>query len=347
MEESGGKLWKADVISGLGEEFAVKGSKDTYGAVDRNYIRNAYNERTMDQIEDCWIPHDCSEVLTGALFQILSEITAYRMEENSESPKAALWKATQHLNRLAFRALDYCPCADIQFEDYVQALIRANEIAYPVDTHGYLEIIKKIFKDRGIEKMEPDQPPKSVSFTWKYDLASIASSRTAAYHFLDDNREILDIPLNQDFEIADIYYTDKVVGAYERLPREIILEYIWQEAVTLKGDEFYELKDKKVPLICGGTLVFEERGNLLYWSRKVGTNPQRVREMGNQRIEKLLHYIRLLIAADKIRVVPAEALLHINPYQPAIEAIQDGGMLQLEMTPEFLNPTKGLVKTDE
>lgn len=341
LEENEGKLWKADVISDLGEEFAVKGSRETYEDVDRNYIRSAYNTKTMDQIKNCWIPHDCSEVLTGALFQILAEIITYRMEKENESARAALWKATQHLNRLAFRALDYCPPVDIQFEDYVQALIRANEIAYPVDTHGYLEIIKEIFKKRGIERIDPDPPPKAVKFTWKYGLESIASSRTAAYHFLDDNREILDIPLNQDFEIADIYYTDKVVGAYERLPREIILEYIWNEAVTLEGDDFVELQNKKVPLRCGGTLVFEERGNLLYWSRKVGTKPKRVKKEGTERIEKLLHYIKLLIAADKIKSVTAEALQHINPYQPAIEAIQDGGMLQLEITPEFLNPTKG------
>lgn len=338
VEEKGGKLWKAEVISGLGEEFAVKDSKETYGAVDRNYIRNAYNTRTMDQIKDCWIPHDCSEVLTGAMFEILAEIVTYRIENNNETVKAALWKATQHLNRLAFRPLDYCTPVDIQFEDYVQALIRANEIAYPVDVHGYLGIIRDVFKKRGIENIDPDPPKKAVDFTWKYGLESIASSRTAAYHFLDDNRKILDIPLEQDFEIADIYFTDKVVGAYERLPREIILEYIWNEAVTLEGDEFGELQNKKVPLRCGGTLVFEARGNLLYWSRKVGLNEKE----GEKRVENLLHFIKLLIAADKIKFVTAEALQHINPYQPAIEAMQDGGMLQLEMTPEFLNPTKGV-----
>jgi hypothetical protein len=29
-------------------------------------------------------------------------------------------------------------------------------------------------------------------------------------------------------EIADIYYTDKVGGGNRRLPREIILEYVWK-----------------------------------------------------------------------------------------------------------------------
>lgn len=337
VEKNDGKLWKAKVISGLGEEFAVKGSKATFGKADRNYIRNAYNKKTMDKIKNCWIPHYCSEVLTGALFEILAKITSYRIKKENETAKDALWNATEHVNKLAFRALDYCPPVDIQYADYVQALIRADEIAYPTDKHGYLKIIKKIFKKRGIEKIDPTPPPKAVTFTWKYDLERIASSHTTAYHFLDDNRKKLKIPKNQDFEIADIYYTDKVVGAHERLPREIILEYIWSEPVILEGEEFGELKNKKVPLRCGGTLVFEERGNILYWSRKASS----VEKEGNERIKNLLHYIKLLIAADKIKLVSREALQYINPYQPAIEAIQDGDMVQLEMTPEFLNPTIG------
>jgi hypothetical protein len=331
---------KADVISGLAEEFAVKASKKRYEAADRHYLRNARNKITMKQIENCWIPHDCSLVLTGAMFQILARITALRMKKEKELAKGALWKATQHLNRLAFRALDFCPPVDIQFADYAQAVIRANEIAYPTDTHGYLKIIKKVFTSRGIDKIDPNPPPEAVELIWKYDLNSIASSRTAAYHFLNDNRESLNIPINQDFEIADVYFTDKVVGANKRLPREIILQYVWTEAVALEGSDFRELQDKRVPLLCGGTLVFEDRGNILYWSRKVGTQPTEVEEEGKQRVEKLLGYIKMLLNAGKIKMVTPEVLQYANPYQPAIEAIQIGDLLNLEITPEFLNPTE-------
>ncbi len=97
------------------------------------------------------------------------------------------------------------------------------------------------------------------------------SSRTAAYHFLNDNRDRLDIPAKQDFEIADLYYTDKVVAGFRKLPREIVLEYVWKEDVLLKGNEFGRLQNRNFSLLCGGTLVFDERGNILYWSKKEGT----------------------------------------------------------------------------
>jgi hypothetical protein len=339
-EISRGNLWNANVISDLGEEFAVKDQEARYGFANRHYLRSAKNKVTMKDIENQWIPHDCSEVLTGAMFHILAKITALRMKKEKESPKEALWKATQHVNRLAFRALDYCPPVDIQFADYAQAVIRANEIAYPVDTHGYVKIIKSIFERRGIDQLDPLEPPEAVELTWKYGLNSIASSRTAAYHFLNDNRERFDIPLNQDFEIVDIYYTDKVVGANRKLPREIVIEYVWTEPITLEGADFYELQGKRIPLLCGGTLVFEERGNILYWSRKVGTKPSRVEKEGNARINNVTSYVKMLIAAGRIKCVTPEVLDYMNPYQPAIAAVQDGNFLHLEITPEFLNPTK-------
>jgi hypothetical protein len=332
-----GDLLKAEVISQLAEEFAIKESENRYGIANKQYLRNAVNQTTMKQVEKCWNPYDYSEVLTGAIFQILANITTLRMEK--EKPKMALWKATEHVNRLAFRALDYCTPVDVQFSDYVQALICADNIAYPIDTHGYTKIIRRIFKKRGIKLIKPVRPPEAVDLIWKYRLNSIATSRTAAYHFLNDNRKSLDIPINQDFEIADIYYTDKVGGGYKKLPREIILEYIWKEAVTLEGSDFGELQNKKVPLLCGGTLVFEERGNILYWSRKVGTSPSSVEKEGKLRIKKLLGYIKLLINAGRIKCVTGETLDYINPYQPAIAAIQSGDMLNLEMTQEFLNPS--------
>jgi hypothetical protein len=267
-------------------------------------------------------------------------MTKLHIDDYALSPKEALWKATQHLNRLAFRALDYGPPVDIQFIDYAQAVVRADELAYPVDTFGYMKIVREVFKSRGLEELDPIAPPYSVTLTWKYKLYSVASSRTAAYHFLNDNRGRLDIPTNQDFEIADLYYTDKVVGANKRLPREIILEYVWKEDVTLEGERFGPLKDKIIPLLCGGTLVFDERGNTLYWSKKGGTQAGEAEGEGERRKEKLLDYIEKLVETGQIGLVDAEAVSNIGIFQPSIMGKQDGNVLHLEMTPQFLHPSK-------
>ncbi|UCH32772.1 MAG: hypothetical protein JSV05_05215 [Candidatus Bathyarchaeota archaeon] len=311
-------LRSAEVIANLAEEFAIKKTRNRYRQNYKQYLRRAINPTKMKQVENGWNYYHCSEVLTGAMYDILAETYKLRIDNKYDSNRAALKNASQSVNRLAFRALDYCPPVDIQFADYFQALISANEIAYPVDTLGYKKIIKETFKDKGIKQIDPLEPPQAADLIWKYGLNSIATSRTAAYHFLNDNRDCFDIPENQDFEIADLYYTNKIGGGNRKLPKEIILEYIWTESVDLKGSDFRELEDKRVPLLCGGTIVFEEHGNIVYRSRKPGTQLCTVEGEGKQRVEALLAYIKKLIALGMIKRVTDEVLEYVNLDQTAI-----------------------------
>ncbi len=337
---SKGDLWKTNVISAIGEEFAKNDVESTYGAAQRYYLRTACNKRTMENIKDSFEPHACSEVLTGAMFQILARMTKVHINKYGVSAKKALWRATQHLNSIAFRALDYSPPVDIQFMDYAQAVVSADQLAYPVDIYGYMKIAQKVFAERGLKDLKPLAPPLSVELTWKYKLASVANSRTAAYHFLNDNRDELQIPASQDFEIADLYYTDKVVGGYKRLPREIVLEYVWREDVMLEGDGFGALEGKFFSLLCGGTLVFDERGNILYWSKKGGTQKGEAIDEGKRRKEKLLDYIRKLVDSRQIEMVDADALTTVGLRKPPVMGWQAGNKLNLEMTPEFFHSTE-------
>jgi hypothetical protein len=340
-EISKGNLWEDDVISDLAEEFARDEVKETYGDAERYYLRTAKNEMTMQDIENKWEPHDCSQVLTGAMFEILAEITKLHMDSYDRSAKEALWRATDHLNRMAFRALDYCPPVDVQFIDYARAVLRANELAYPRDSLGYQKIAQDMFEKRGLKELRPLAPPYSVEMIWRYDLDSIASSRTAAYHFLNDNRGQLDIPLNQDIDVVDLYYTDKVIGGNVKLPREIVLEYVWREDVVLEGERFDRFQGQIFPLLCGGTLVFDGRGNILYWSKKGGTQAGEVEQEGRERREKLLDYVERLIRAGMIGLTDAEGADALDIYQPAVVARQVGGALHLEMTSHLLHSSTG------
>jgi hypothetical protein len=65
-----------------------------------------------------------------------------------------------------------------------------------------------------------------------HDIDRVSRSRTAAYYFLNDNRRILNIPAHQDLQVVDLYDNTKFGAAAERLPREIVLEYTWQETVV-------------------------------------------------------------------------------------------------------------------
>ena len=78
-------------------------------------------------------------------------------------------------------------------------------------------------------------PQERMDFVY-HDIERLSRSRTAAYYFLSDNRRLLHIPPHQDVRVVDLYDTNKFGAAAERLPREIVLEYAWQEVVELKKD---------------------------------------------------------------------------------------------------------------
>jgi hypothetical protein len=92
-----------------------------------------------------------------------------------------------------------------------------------------------------------------------------------------------------------------------------------------------------IPFLCGGTLVFDERGNILYWCKKGGTQTGEFVEEGERRREALLDYVAKLIRVGVIGLSEGEATYGVDLYQPAILGRRVNGALHLEMTSEFLN----------
>lgn len=281
-----GRLQEADILANLAPEFGeeVKG---------RPYLRTAFNKKTLGQVEGILTPHTVSEVLTGAMFEILTGIAAKYLEKDDPArrvtPAQALWWATDRFRRVALQPLDLCPPCDIQFLDYAKAVIRNDVLTNPVDEQGYRQIMLDVFHRRGLcpcdyvhgEDLPPDcqfsevMQIERMDFVY-HDIERLSRSRTAAYYFLSDNRRVLRIPPHQDVRVVDLYETNKFGVAAERLPPEIILEYAWQEEVALVNDpdnglSFGSWDGKTFNLDCGGTLVFDDRGNLLSWFRKPGT----------------------------------------------------------------------------
>ena len=325
-EVTGGDLKKDTAIKDLAEEFARDYVGKAHGQADRYYLRSAGSKLNMEGIRDNWSPHDCSQVLTGAMFEILTEMALQHLRKD-ESPKQALWHATNRFTRIALRALDYCPPVDVQFIDYARAVLHADELVYPKDALGYRTIVEKVFTKRGLRDLKVKDAPYPVDFR-RYDIDRLSHSRTEAYHFLHANRELLHIPDEQDFYVVDLYDTDKEVAAGCKLPREIIVEYIWREDVELEGPRFGSLQGQTVSLLCGGTLVFDGRGNVLHFVRKPGTEEPE----GEQRREELRDYVASLVTHYRIGLGDErEEVLDIRP--PAVVGRHVGGVLRLEMTP--------------
>ncbi|MBI5951002.1 MAG: hypothetical protein HY865_05050 [Chloroflexi bacterium] len=296
-------LGEDEILSSIAEEFG----QDVYA---RPYLRSASNKLTMEDpdIKESLSAHKISQVLTGAMFDILIGIAWMHMNKNlplsgeevSESeaanksqprkvtPLQAMWWAADRFRRVALQPLDLCPPCDIQFIDYAKAVIRNDILTNPVDAEGYRTIMLQVFHNRKICKCKyrsgQDLPsdcefrdaifqPKQ-EFTY-HDMNRVSRSRTAAYYFLNDNRKALRIPPHQDIIVSDLYDNAKLGALGERLPHHIVLEYIWKEELEFKdqsvrGMKFDWLEGKKVTMHCGGTLVFDDRGNQLSWFHKPG-----------------------------------------------------------------------------
>ncbi len=298
MQQSAGDLGRDQVISGLGEEFG-------YYSHGRPYLRSAQDQRALPDVAGDPDPYAWSQVLTGAMFDLLKEMLAIRLttaKAGGRPPtlKEAFSLTCNRFRRVAFQPFDYLPPVDVQFADYARAVLRADEIVEPRDDDGYRAAMRRVFERRGIDCAE-QEPPARLNF-YAYHIDRLSRSRTDAYHFLNENRRQLCIPPEQDFSVVDLYQTDKLAWGVGRLPREIVVQYAWREDV--------ELDQRRLPLWCGGTLVFDERGNILSWQHKPGVGDQEpsarrraycdeARARGAERRDQLLAYQRARRAAGQ------------------------------------------------
>jgi hypothetical protein len=306
VAEQTAKNEQAPLLADIGEQLG----KELDG---RGYIRTAFSDKKMndEEIKESLSPHLVSEVLTAAMYEILIKIAAKYLEKDSAlreklktgtitpeqaglpmdevTPAKALWWAAERFRQVALQPLDLCPPADIQFLDYAQAVLRNDLLTNPVDRRGFRPLMLDVFHRRGLCDCtyQPEMADLPAACRFRevlqeinldircFDIDSVSRSHTAAYYFLNENRKKLFIPPHQDFVIADLYETNKFGAAAERLPRELVIVYTWQEQVGLKDGEndliFGEWNGRSVNMICGGTLVFDGRGNLKSWFHKPGT----------------------------------------------------------------------------
>ena len=237
--------------------------------------------------------------------------------------------------------LDFCPPVDVQFADYARAVARNFELYEPLDSkrrETYAELITRVFQKRGI--CDPESLRAcAVPGEWNvyHDIGAISASRAGAYYFLNDNRKALRIPWNQDITVADLYTTNKYGRAASRLPREVVVEYVWQEQFKLDEDRFGKLKGQTAELLCGGTLVLDDRGNVLSWQRKPGIYEERDRPEGEKRLVQLRNHIARQVQNGLVGLRGERAVDIPGRWTPPVVGDTSSGVLRLEIAPHLRN----------
>jgi hypothetical protein len=266
-----GHLDVANLLSNIADEFGM--------AEGRDYLRSALNPKTMKDVAVRQEPHEMSEVLTGAVFEILVKLSRHYIDVRGRTVKQAFAYTIMRIQQMAIQPLDLLPPVDATFRDYAVAMLRAEEIANPTDPDDYRSMMFDVFVKRGVldeserEELLGARPvfqriPNLAVF---HDAETIASSRAEAYRFLDDNRDALFIPRFADVTVADLFTAQKLTREARRLPEQIVLQYVWREDVLLEGAQFGNFNGQPTSLLCGGTLALDQNGNVMAWRRKAGS----------------------------------------------------------------------------
>jgi hypothetical protein len=340
-KDTNGDISAASHLTSLAEEFGRAVS-------DKPYLRTALNTLTMADISDSDGPHKVSQVLTGAMFDIIKELSRHYITERKHTAPQAFWFAVDRMQRTAIQPLDLLPPVDVTFRDYALALLRADELSNPTDPHNYYEIMLNVFVKRGIlneedrkELLEPRYVYKRMQVDVYHDIGDISRSRATAYRFLDDNRNKFFIPANQDVIVADLYDANKYSHQSNRLPRQIILEYIWREDVVLSGKQFGEFEGQNTTMLCGGTLVFDDKGNILSWFRKPGSvggkgeKWEAENEAGKKRLMDLLNDLAKRIQSGQIGAVLGSSKGMVGSLVPPVTVSKQDGVLKFELSPHL------------
>ncbi|HEV7507054.1 MAG TPA: serine protease [Thermoanaerobaculia bacterium] len=357
-ESSGGKFKEATTLSSIAEEFgqAVEG---------RPYLRTACNDSKMSGMVNDMESHRLSEVLTGAMFDALialgeryqDEDDAAEEPKKKKSPIQVFWLGADRMQRTAIQPLDLLPPVEVTFRDYALAVCRSQQLSDPLDPDDYYGMLIKVFRDREILSADDEAVLREPRYLYDrldlsvhHSLDDISRSRAAAYRFLDDNREDLLIPASRDFFVADLYDVKKRGRQNLPLPRQIVLLYAWRQEVLLDGPRFGRFAGRTTTMLCGGTLVFNENGNVLSWMRKPGSEPyggkrtrrgkmaeewEKAVHEGAARKAALLDLLAAQIAAGRIGTLLGSPNGLMASMMPPMIAEGDGEMVRFQLSPHL------------
>ncbi len=187
-------------------------------------------------------------------------------------------RVAQHLLTIAIRAIDYAPPTDLTFSDYLSALLTVDREVVPDDTkYDYRGALLANFRAYGMSQAsgtDSDGSWRRFDKPLVYGRShfdSMLRDKEEVFRFVWENRDALDVHKLGYVEVQSIRPSSRI-GPDGFVLRETIAEYI--EILTLTAAEIEtELgiatpreipRWRRVRIFGGGTLVFDEYGQLKY-----------------------------------------------------------------------------------
>jgi hypothetical protein len=295
------------ILFGLGEEFGRE-----LDGVRANALRRSVSippdPAYLTSIE--WQePHARGEILTAALLRSFLEIWVARIAElgtfgknlyNLDKVIDEGVKAADQLLTMVIRALDYCPPVDLEFGDYLAALLTVDREVVPDDERfGYREVISKTFARFGINVPAVGTEGNGCWSLFDGTAGVIYSSTNfesmlrdeeEVFRFIWENREVLQIDERGYTEVISVRPSVRQ-GPDGFILRETVCEYIQiaemfgaeVKAVLGIGRPSGMSTRQRVTAYGGGVLIFDQYGRIKYHIQR------RLDDMARQ--ERRLRYL--------------------------------------------------------
>ncbi len=236
-----GDLASQNLLGKLAQEFGVAiggyGSlRDAIGKFDSDTNEWHPIRPTGDEYRTLMEPHERGSILVAAVFEAFLSIYKSRVADllriatngtgilpqgelqpdlvNRLAAEAS--KAAQHVLNMCIRAIDYCPPVDINFGDFLRAVITADTDLVTDDNRDYRLAFIDAFRKRGIYPTGIKHlSVESLSYA-KPATKDIEDVMTILVKFLKEYREAINYQTDREqiFRITQLY----IGGKYDQKP---------------------------------------------------------------------------------------------------------------------------------
>jgi hypothetical protein len=283
-------------------------------------------------------PHRRGEIIVAAVMQSLVKIWTDRIESpilqtvNAQNAIREGAKSASHLLNMVIRSLDYAPPVGLEFNDFLDAIIVADEVMVPDDDHNYRKTLIDSFGAFGVRQPRgqiidlADRPLlyENLSFN------SMRVDRDEAYRFIWQNADMLEIKRQYQTRVDQVLPSIRV-GPDGFVVAETVVRYFQElectaaELLDLAAQERAKFGlpngiDAAQPIrICGGgALIFDQFGRVKYHQHK--------RILDFDRQQKRLDYLVRTLPPDteqRYGFLPASRLGQSSrPFHGPAESIQ-------------------------
>ena len=279
------------------------------GDVLRRSVKLTPSRTYIKQVE-FMEPHRRGEILVAAVMNSFLTVWVRRLSSLGEVAPGYLDRGrvveegaavADYVLTMVIRALDYAPPVNLEFCDFLSAVLTSDREINPNDSkYQFRENLRTTFASYGIDPAskgtETDPgiwaPPEGELTYERTHFESMQRDPDEVFRFIWENRKPLQLYENAYSRVLSVRPCLRI-GPDGFALRETVAEYM--QIIDLQASELKRLqiaepadmpKDQEVRLSGGGALIFDEYGRLKFHINNRLNN----RERQSQRIEYLWQY---------------------------------------------------------